>query len=395
MTFIIDKYYKMTKMIVEQYRLNFVDYTDSTPNVPRVISNGTLNKTVYYPLGNIYYNVFNKEIIKLPYLNVSEKKEVDEEWFLTRLKDQQIEYAIKFLQIDALKKYIVKNYKSTLFGNPFIHLFYTKYPIDKNIEVTKEIIKVLIENYDDYDKLINEIGRVKDEQLYIMDMIYEMMPVDEENMCSICFQTEPKNMLIKCCKCTTPNHARCLIKWIEQKDKCMTCLTTYKINSPVYVTRSGIVILPEKENVFFPYHDIYYTPLINNHLEKYSGMKRLEMAIMYLQVNRVKELLLEEDILNNLSSFYFGYEPYKQTPIHVLCTGNLHSNAHIKFESNWISYYSIMICLLNTNKFDLKQKDGFDKTPLDYVKSNKVRIIENLLIEYMNTHVDEIVENVV
>ena len=62
-TSIIDKYYKMTKMTVEQYRLNFVDYTDSTPNVPRVISNGTLHKTVYYPLGNIYYNVLNIIVI--------------------------------------------------------------------------------------------------------------------------------------------------------------------------------------------------------------------------------------------------------------------------------------------------------------------------------------------
>jgi len=364
---------------VSELRIKHIDYSDNTPNEPRYTDDNILDDIVYYPLGSIYPNIYKNIINKLPFLITGEDKHFEEEYFLNNLNKQRIEYAIKYLQINALKKYITKNFKNVLFLNPFTHLFDTKYPIDKNIEATREIIKILIDNYDNYYELITNIYDMcyKKDKLYIKDLLYEYLPIDPINQCMICLQTEPYQQLFNPCKCTQPIHTDCLLKIIEmKKDNCSICLYKYKINQPITTTSSGINIKPEvNERIYFPFQDIYYEPLLSNSiLHKYTGMSRLTMAIIFLQVDRVNELLQEREILDGLPDYYFGYEKLKQTPLMALAIGNLPSNAHISFKNNLSKYILIIDLLLDTKKIDLEKKDDFNKTFMDYIKENKYLI---------------------
>lgn len=375
---------------VEFFRNKYLDYSSKIPNEPRIKKDGNVDDIIYYPLANTYYNIYNKELIKLPFVPIPENKQVEEKWFFERLYQQQIEYAIKFLQVESLEKHIKKNYKSLLLTNPFYQLFYVNYPIDKNIEASKQIIKILIDNYDDYYELITQITISKKEQEYILDLLYSFLPLDPDNLCQFCLQTEPKKMLINCCDCICKTHAKCLEKLNEFKPlkECSVCKSKYKINEPVIRTCSGIMIKPECEKIFFPFNDLYREPLLSNpYLHKFEGMSRLTMAIIYLQVRRVKELLEEKEILDGLSDYYFGYSGYKQSPIHALCTGNLYSNAHYNFPTNSQKYLVILNMLLKTKKFDIKQKDAFGKIPMDYAEEHKLYSLKNLLFEYETSNI--------
>ena len=217
--------------------------------------------------------------------------------------------------------------------------------------------KWVIDNYDDYVELIKRfylysksIQSVNDNKECILNMLFSYLPVDENNMCSICLITEPKTQLFNPCSCKNPIHIDCLIKTLKNKqnNKCSVCLGLIKVNEPVYRTKSGIIIKQEIDNtVFFPHQDIYYEPLMKPVLSKYTGMSRLTMAILFLQVERVKELLKDEEILNGLPDYYFGYVGYKQTPLIALAQGNLPSNAHIEFGDN-IKKYTKNIDLIHT-----------------------------------------------
>ncbi len=152
---------------IDELRNEFVDYSDLTTNEPRYTKNNTIDgPPFYYPLGNIYpYG-------KLPILHYEDKL-IDRDYFYITLRNNQIQYAIQYLQINALKKYLTRNFKNHLFNNPFHYLFRTFYPIDKNLEATIEIIKILIQNYDDYPDLIKELYcPLESNQRYILDLLY-------------------------------------------------------------------------------------------------------------------------------------------------------------------------------------------------------------------------------
>jgi hypothetical protein len=364
---------------VGELRKEFVDYSDNTINESRINkdSEDVRDLQVYYPLGNIYPRG------KLPYLFLHDNETTTREIFLNNLRADQIKSAIMYLQVEALKKYIIKNYYNPIFINPFQYLLTTHYPLDKNIEATEEIIKILIENYDNYAELIkkfylyckSEQSKSNENKQNILDMLFTYLPVDENNMCHICLITEPKTQLFNPCSCKNPIHIDCLIKTLKHKqnNKCSVCLDLIKVNEPVYRTISGVIIKQEiDDTVFFPFQDIYYEPLMKPVLSRYSGMSRLTMAILFLQVERVKELLQDEEILNGLPDYYFGYEGYKQTPLMALAYGNLPSNCHISFGTNIHKYMILINMLLKTKKIDITKKDAFDKTFTDYVKDNKI-----------------------
>ena len=360
-----------------------VDYSDTTPNELRYDKNNTVDDITYYPLGNRYLNKYNNELIKLPLIipNLKYDAEKFNNWLIT----QRIEYAIKFLQINALKKYVIKNYKTPSFQNPFYYLYHTHYPIENNMEMTKEIIKILIENYDDYYVLITNLPNPKNMK-YIKDLLYTFLPNDENNLCSICLSTEPIKTLINACDCKTCTHADCLISLSKHKqlDICSVCLGNYKLNDPVY-RKSGLTNKPKLDDkIFFPYNDLYYEPLIgDNILYKFTGMERLTMAIVYLQIDRVRELLQEKEILDQLPEYYLGYDGYKQTPVIALCGGNLYSNCHISYGDNMTKYGCILVMLLETKKIDLNKKDAFNKTALNYVEEKEIKPLKFLLEQFV------------
>ena len=91
---------------------------------------------------------------------------------------------------------------------------------------------------------------------------------------------------------------------------------------------------------------------------------------MYLQVERVKQLLQEKEVLDALPNYYFGFERFEQTPLMALAQGNMPSNAHIRFGDNWKKYVQIAKMLYETKKIDLDKKDAFDKTAIDYINEN-------------------------
>jgi len=363
---------------IGELRNELVDYTDMKPNEPRIIFSDTkeniLDTTVFYPLGNMY--PFTKSIGKLPFLFNSDNIVLKKEYFCNNLYSQQIRNAIKYIQVDALKKYVIKNHTNVLLQNPFYNLLDTVYPIDKNLDATKQIIQILIDNYDDHYNMICNIAEyIKPEQEYIIELLYTFLPNDENNICIKCHHTEPKNTLICACLCKTPTHAQCLVKMLKYKklDKCSECNSSYKLNEPIYRTLSGIDVKETLDKtIFFPFNDMYYHPQVNTpSLIKFVGMSRLTLAILYLQVERVEELLNDMEILDNLPNYYFGNEGLKQTPLMALAQGNMETNAHISFGNNKKKYITIMEMLLDTKKINLSAKDIFGKTFYDYIVGNK------------------------
>jgi hypothetical protein len=200
----------------------------------------------------------------------------------------------------------------------------------------------------------------------------------QSNTCRICLITEPKIYLLKLCDCKTMIHVDCFNKWFTAQDesnhkKCEICNKKYKLNEKNY----GIFGLGSKpiqdERIYFPSNDVCPIPLFSRlSLKKYTGMSRLQMAINYLQTDRVRELLLEPEILEALPTYFQNYEGYKQTPLIALCTGNIGDNYMIHLGCNQVNYFEIINMLLATKKIDLKHKDAFGRTAIDYAKENNI-----------------------
>ena len=349
---------------VRELRDELVNYSDMTPNEPAFTQDNVLSTDIFYPLGNIY--PFNHVNTKLPMLCTNEENTFVKEYFCNQLYSQQIKYAIRYLQIGALKKFISKNKTNVLLPNPFSYLFETVYPVDKNIDITKQIIQILIDNYDDHYNMIMILTQWnhKPEQKYILELLYTFLPNDDDNMCGLCLCTEPKQMLINACVCKTLTHADCLVKF--GANICLVCKQNYKLNKPIYVTPDHI-----DKTMYFPHNDIYYHPLIGSkNFIKFVGMSRLSLAILYLQVDRVNELLNEKEIIDNLPNYYLGHVKYKQNPLMVLAQGNMETNANVRFGDNRQKYIAIMKMLLDTKKIDLSAIDTFGKTFQDYINCN-------------------------
>jgi hypothetical protein len=172
---------------------------------------------------------------------------------------------------------------------------------------------------------------------------------------------------------------------IKEHQNCKVCLHKYRINEPIY-RKVGLILRPDIDSaIFFPYDDFYYEPLLNHpQPKKFIGMSRLTMAIMYLQVDRVSQLLKEDEVLEKLPTYYFGYEGYKQTPIIALCNGNMPSNCHISYGTNLTKYMQIIKLLLETKKIDLSVKDEFNKDYSDYIKENDLGILSYVFKLYSN-----------
>ena len=314
----------------------------------------------------------------MPITHIKEYYLVEEKWFYDRLTEQRIRYAIQYLQIYALQKYIIPNYKSIFMMNPFYDLFNIKYPIVKNTDAFIQIVKILLNNYEDYMDLISKCPKT-DKNKYIYEIIYSILPNDYNNICMICIHTEPLNELISACICKTSTHFGCLVQLIKTKHtKCRMCLTEYRTNDQCWMSKNGIrtqSVLDDR--IYFPFDDVYYRPLSNDaNLIKVSGITRLDFAIMFLQIERVKELLQDPEILNELPYHYLGYDGYKQTPLIALCSGNIGNNCHIKFGNNLQKYIAIVNMLIATKKIDIWHKDAFNKTCMDYINGSNYKFIK-------------------
>jgi len=217
---------------IGELRNELVDYTDLTPNEPRYTKDNTIDPTVFYPLGNMYPERGN--IIKLPWLFGKDDQRFKKKSFCNNLYSQQIEYSVQYLQVAALKKFIVKNRTNILLSNPFYNLLDIHYPIKNNMAAVKDIVQILLDNYDEHYDMIERLHHgIKPEQKHILELLYEILPNDKNNECSICLHTEPKHLLINPCSCKNPIHTDCLVSLSPRKNICCAiCLSKYKINEP-------------------------------------------------------------------------------------------------------------------------------------------------------------------
>lgn len=358
-------------------------YQDKTPNEKRFISEGALDENIYYPLGNTYF-IYNS----LKQIPLMKKSELEFEKFL---KTEQIEYAVKFLQIEALKKFITKNYiHHNRFENPFFMFRYSNYPIEHNIDAFKQIVQILIDNYDNWIELIKKtLPYYTKTYEYIGTILCGYLLVDENNCCYVCLTTEPSEMLLSPCLCKEKAHAECFVKMhsVKKLDICGVCNSKYKIGKPFQRQMSLIGDIQENPKLIFPSNDMYYEPLMSSRpLVKYTGLNRLTMAIIYLQPERVSELLKEQDILDHINESID--ETYLWRPIHLCCMSNMPTNNNYFFGDNDKKYQQILYYLLETRKIDLSVKDFFDRTPLENAKRNKLEIVKIFLEKYIENPIN-------
>jgi hypothetical protein len=210
----------------------FVDQSDKTPNEHRSTSISSKEET-FFPFANLYPGRHN-DLISLP-RDVDNKLYPDIALFLHDLKEQQILYAIRYLQVAALKQFLVKNFFSTRLTNPFETLLYVMYCPRQNIDAFKEIIQVLIDRYDDWYRLIKALKPsnlllFQSYDNFVIEVLYSFLPCDEDNVCSLCLYTEPIEQLINPCKCAAPIHSKCLeeVKKHTLKKYCTVCLDSFQ-----------------------------------------------------------------------------------------------------------------------------------------------------------------------
>jgi hypothetical protein len=113
-----------------------------------------------------------------------------------------------------------------------------------------------------------------------------------KNTCYICMADHDVNLIKMPCTCNMYIHLECLVELVNNNGKkCMTCRNSL-----------GVVI-DKKKRIHFPKLNIYKAPLVNQYLiiDKDNIIESLRYAIIYLQIDKVKE------ILNNMTSEQFQF----------------------------------------------------------------------------------------
>jgi hypothetical protein len=144
----------------------------------------------------------------------------------------------------------------------------------------------------------------------------------------ICLQAFPADFLITPCVCTNPVHAQCLLSLddIVSLDKCMVCKTDY-----VYSELRTTHLCSVKIKKYFPRNDVYYPTKNADNLVKYTEFERLEMAIKYVEVDRIKQLVQEKDILDhpNFSEYRQSYIDMFSGFAKTIATCTFYDDSHL------------------------------------------------------------------
>lgn len=110
------------------------------------------------------------------------------------------------------------------------------------------------------------------------------------------------------CKCVTPVHIQCFSKWYDQsKPKCEICGDPFsRINEPKF--HGSISWGSIETKIFFPFDDYYPVPLMTSHdIRRVEGNERFIHALCYLQCERMKDLLQNEEtppILGHMLTYF-------------------------------------------------------------------------------------------
>ena len=133
---------------------------------------------------------------------------------------------------------------------------------------------------------------------------------DSENCCIICFSSNKVKLINNTCVCKNKIHLDCLIKLFRTNGN--ICKTCNKSNGGVYTYNNYVL---------FPSANIYKQPLLNNYVILSNSDKNdiLHLAIAYLQIDRVRELL------NNMTNIEFRdyIKNADYNALHILKNNNI------------------------------------------------------------------------
>lgn len=194
------------------------------PNEKRFLSLDKKESRLFFPLDNSYPT---KILPHFSNYNIIIKQTHKKEWFENKLKEHQMIYAVRYLQVEALSTFII--YEPSI--NLFAYLFDGNYPYQFNKESYLQIAQILIKNYLYFtDKIKDAISYNKNRSLDVISMLYGLLPNDNEIICRFCLITEPSEDLFNPCDCTTPIHYNCLALWITDNKyiTCEICTKKYK-----------------------------------------------------------------------------------------------------------------------------------------------------------------------
>jgi len=123
---------------------------------------------------------------------------------------------------------------------------------------------------------------------------------NDEDVCKYCLSMTPKEQLVFPCKCKSPIHIRCFLKFFQRGNTCEICLDRFsRVNE--LRCRSQMTHMELEKLVFFPFDDLYPIPLAPDFsLRKVTGDDKFVYALCYLQCKRMKDLLrqaIEEGIV--------------------------------------------------------------------------------------------------
>jgi hypothetical protein len=135
------------------------------------------------------------------------------------------------------------------------------------------------------------------------------------------------------------------------------------------------VLVKKETRKYYPKNDLYYVKYYDNiKLQKVYGFDRLVKAIENLQVNRVKELLEEKNIKEELDAFLHKTNEYGQTILHCLCEGNIF-NYNINSGDNLLKFLCIITLLVTVGNIDIyTQKDIYNNTVYNYAEKRSIMI---------------------
>lgn len=101
------------------------------------------------------------------------------------------------------------------------------------------------------------------------------------------------SMILYSCECEKHIHYDCLVKLIKKSgDTCKKCMTKFRTNVPRYKIINNSTKISLEDKIFFPFDD-YYPHFLNSmeNLRCETIFTKIDFAIIYLQPERLKELL--------------------------------------------------------------------------------------------------------
>lgn len=141
-------------------------------------------------------------------------------------------------------------------------------------------------------------------------------------------------------------------------------------NKLIKVSRLGLDVNDYEDNKMDPENDYYPVPLMSNRYNKYTGIRRLMLAMFNLQVSRFRDLLLKEYINANEDELYNGITEdvnfyYRNILSIAVCT-NHPTNLYYRY--NYTNYDEIFWLIVKYCDIQrLNTANVFNMCPIDQI----------------------------